>query len=222
MNPICDLNGDKVDDIIIVDKSGRPVIINGYKLVRADPYKKLWNTERINAIKRGKEIKPFEEWMRDLMEVKRTWNYDEQTWKEGKVEFDPEQISGKGKTVYNMYAKSGVGKPRIGTRITARGLWSSIFAKLWKVALTTMFTDKKNQHGSTIYYSRLEPLKTLFNYFKVSTAIFIVKYEVKVMEAHECGNNWVKWLSYKSAHSKEINAELGRAKFATRIIIVIQ
>ena len=35
---ITDLNGDKVDDIVLVDKKGVPVIVNGYKLVYASPY----------------------------------------------------------------------------------------------------------------------------------------------------------------------------------------
>ncbi|KAK8877908.1 hypothetical protein M9Y10_004671 [Tritrichomonas musculus] len=46
-NSICDLNGDRVEDIVIVDTRGKPVIINGFRLIKADPYKKLWQTERI-------------------------------------------------------------------------------------------------------------------------------------------------------------------------------
>ena len=60
---ITDINGDKVDDIVIVDRMGFPIIVNGYKLVRASPYKKVYlsthqyihpkKTENVNHLMSG-------------------------------------------------------------------------------------------------------------------------------------------------------------------------
>lgn len=193
-NPICDLNGDRVEDIVIVDTRGKPVIINGYRLVKADPYKKLWQTERIKA--KGK-IEPFEVWLKNLMGAKRTWEYTKEQWGEGK--FKPE-IDKKLEKVINSYQSVGLSKPKISTKITARGLWSSIFSKIWQTVLYNISTNEE--------LKALEPLKCLFSYFKVCTAIFIARYESKVMKSHEF-SDWSAWVKYKKLHPKSINAELG-------------
>ena len=192
-NPICDLNGDRVEDIVIVDTRGKPVIINGYRLVKADPYKKLWQTERIA----GKTNDSFEVWLKNLMGAKRTWEYTPEQWNEGK--FKPE-IDKKLEKVINSYQSVGLSKPKISTKITARGLWSSIFSKIWQTVLYNIFTNEEHKN--------LEPLKCLFSYFKVCTAIFIARYESKVMKDHE-RNDWSDWVKYKKLHPKSVNAELG-------------
>ena len=79
-NQICDLNDDKVDDVVIVDKSGRPVIINGYKLVKASPYKKIWQEERA---RKGGKILPFNYCLQKKFDLAHTWDYSKEVWEKG-------------------------------------------------------------------------------------------------------------------------------------------
>ncbi|WP_295163639.1 hypothetical protein [uncultured Brachyspira sp.] len=223
-NAICDLNGDKVEDIVIVDRLGRPVIINGFKLVKANPYKKIWQT----CISNGNTKLPFEIWLRSLLDANKKWDYTEEEWNNGKFISNPENYDEKMKRAIEDYEEVGLSKPRISTRLTARGFWSSMFAKIWQVSINEMFTDVTNEESKvTTYYSALEPLKTLFSYFKVCSAMFIVKFETKVMINHNFvikenneqnenqnkeeakAGDWIRWLKYKQAHKKEVNAEIG-------------
>ena len=197
-NNICDLNGDRVDDVVIVDKRGNPIIVNGYKLLKASPYKKLWNEERAN----NPDIEPFNIWMQKKLELTRTWDYDEKTWKSGQLEFDIDKIQDKNmKKAYRKYNELGLGKPHVSKRITARGLWASIFNKIWELALDSLFKSED--------FSFVVPLKKIFNYMKVCNAVFMTEYEIQIMQKHDCDGKWMKWVNYKSTHSKEVNAELG-------------
>lgn len=105
------------------------------------------------------------------------------------------------KKAYQTYIDAGVGKPKLNKRITARGLWSSIFNRIWTLALELIFEKD----------SELKALKPIFNYMKVSNAMFIKFYELTAMEKHDCANKWMKWISYKNLHPKEVNAEIGLA-----------
>mgnify|MGYP001109984933 CR=1 FL=1 len=194
---ICDLNGDKVDDIVIVDKSGRPVIINGYKLVKASPYKKIWQEER--AENHG-NIEPFNIWLQKKFELAHTWDYSKEDWETGQRKWDIGMVQNeKTRNAYQNYIDAGVGKPKLNKRITARGLWSSIFSRIWTIALTVINEEHKE----------FMSLKPIFNYMKVSNAMFIKFYELPAMEANNCQGKWMKWVSYKNLHSKEVNAEIG-------------
>lgn len=196
-NEICDLNGDKVDDIVIVDKSGRPVIINGYKLVKASPYKKIWQEER--AQNRG-NILPFNVWLQKTFDLAHTWDYQKEVWDKGTRDWNINNVQDENaKRAYQTYIDAGVGKPKLNKRITARGLWSSIFNRIWLIALETIFAQ----------HAELKPLKPIFNYMKVSNAIFIKFYELPAMANHDCEGKWMKWISYKNLHPKEVNAEIG-------------
>lgn len=198
-NQICDLNGDSVDDVVIVDKSGRPVIINGYKLVKASPYKKIWLEER--AQNKG-NILPFNYWLQKKFDLAHTWDYTKEVWDKGERDWDISKVKDENaKKAYQTYIDAGVGKPKLNKRITARGLWSSIFNRIWTLALELIF-DKD---------SELKALKPIFNYMKVSNAMFIKFYELTAMEKHDCANKWMKWISYKNLHPKEVNAEIGLA-----------
>ena len=55
--------------------------INGFRLVKADSYKKLWQTERIACKTSGS----FEVWMKNLTGTKRTWDYKQKQWDTGKI-----------------------------------------------------------------------------------------------------------------------------------------
>ena len=200
-NPICDLNGDKVEDIVIVDTRGKPVIINGFRLVKADPYKKLWQTERIA----GKTNDSFEVWMKNLTGTTKTWNYKQKQWDAGKIDvkYDGDFIK-----AVNAYQKVGLSKPKVSTKLNARGLWSSIFSKIWQLALYNMFGGEVEIDGESVNYQFMEPLKGIFSYLKTCTAVFILQYELQVMKSHEC-NDWNEWVKYKKVHSKAVNSELG-------------
>ncbi|KAK8877939.1 hypothetical protein M9Y10_004702 [Tritrichomonas musculus] len=202
-NPICDLNGDKVEDIVIVDRLGRPVIINGFKLVKSDPYKKIWQTERIKN--KGK-IEPFEIWMRKLTNSAKTWTYTNDEWNNGKFKLDVENYDKDMQNAVKAYEEVGLSKPRISSKLTARGLWASIFSKIWQIALFNMFKDTEH-----VAFSRLEPLKTLFSYFKVCNALFVLMFEIKAMAKNNCESDWKKWLQFKRDNSKKVNADLGIA-----------
>ena len=190
-NSICDLNGDQVDDIIIVNTKGEPSIINGYKLVRASPYKKHWQELRAQDPK----IASFNLWLQEQFDATRTWNYDENQWKAGKFEL---KVPEKMEEAYNGYVRKGLGKPRVSTRITARGLWSSIFSKLWKWIVGDIIDDHPSCNG----------IQPVINYMKVCNAVFIILYEIPAMKSHGI-DSWVRWLGYKSQNSKEVNAEIG-------------
>lgn len=195
-NDICDLNGDKVDDIVIVDKAGKPVIVNGYKLVKASPYKKIWK----ETVASGKTDAPFNIWLQTQFETTRDWNYSREQWETGKFDYDINRINNEqAKKAYKEYSELGLGKPKIRTNITARGLWSSIFSKIWKLALCDMFDEQKE----------LAPLRVIFNYMKVCNAVFIKRYETQLMAKYDCTGKWMKWVNYKRNHSKAVNAELG-------------
>ena len=197
-NSICDLNGDIVDDVVIVDKTGKPVIINGYKLVKASPYKKIWQEERV---KNGGKHIPFNLWLQKKFELLHTWNYTKEDWDKGSRNWSIEDIKDQQvKNAYKTYIDVGIGKPKLSKRITARGLWSIIFNNIWATALKAI-TDR---HGE-----ELNALKVVYNYMKVSNAMFIKFYEIPAMREHNCENKWIKWISYKNLHSKEVNAEIG-------------
>ena len=204
-NPICDLNGDKVDDVIIVDKQGKPAIVNGYKLVKADPYKKMWLAIR----DKDPRVEPFNIWLQRKFELNRTWDYSPEQWAAGRFadRIDLESIKKKDEATadaYNYYSENKIGKPRLSKRITARGLWSSIFSKVWKIALCQLFLDTNSA------YNGMEPLRKILNYMKVCTAIFIETYEVPLMKELKFENRWFAWVNYKNEHSKEINSKLGQ------------
>ena len=197
-NEICDLNGDQVDDVVIVDKQGKIAIVNGYKLVKASPYKKIWKQEFASE----KTDKPFNIWLQEQFEVTRDWNYNEQQWNAGKFAFDIDKVKNdKAKSAYTTYMNKGLGKPKLSTRITARGLWSSIFSKIWQLTLYSMFTDENGKY--------LKHLKVIFNYMKVCNAVFIEKYEIPLMVASHCENDWLSWIMQKKNNPKAINAKLG-------------
>ena len=121
---ITDLNGDRVEDIVLVDRKGTPVIVNGYKLVQASPYKKVWAT-KFNTRAARKE-KPFNDWLYEQFN-KNITNVD---WNEGKWNtLASEEMN----TLISAYQGVGLPKPRIGKRLSPQSFWSSVFSHMWKL-----------------------------------------------------------------------------------------
>lgn len=198
--PICDLNGDKVDDIVIVNKQGIPCIINGYRLVKADPYKKIWNELKAS----GNTNLEFNDWLNAQFEVNKDWkNYDEKDWDRGKINYDinTANINESIRKTYNYYRDRGIGKPRLNTRINARSLFSSMFGGIWKAAMFYLFE---------VFRPEGRDIKSSLNYMKFANAVYIIQYEDEVRKAH--GKDWIAWTNYKAdkSNAKTINAEIGQ------------
>ena len=190
---VCDL----VDDIIICDRQGNPVIINGYKLVQASPYKKVW----LNEYKSGKTTATFESWLAEQFGTVKDWNkITEQDWKRGKLDWNLSQASEPAQSAYKQYKQLGLGKPRLNIRLSARALWSSVFSEnLWK----TEWIQNAFAQSASAYI----PLLKLVDYLKLANAVYILHVEVPVSKKY--ANNWVDWVIYKQGNQKSVNEELG-------------
>ena len=197
-NDICDMNGDQVDDIIICDKQGNPVIINGYKLVQASPFKKIWMNIRAN----GETKDSFESWLSQQFHTEKDWNkISDQDWSRGKLDWDLTKAEEVARDAYNTYSMKGLGKPKLNTRLSARALWSSLYSEyLWN--------DVKASFVST--YSQLAPLIKCVNYLKLANAIYIISIEWEFAKTLNNGvNNYIQWFNYKQGNPKLVNKQLG-------------
>ena len=143
--------------------------------------------------------------MKNLTGTKRTWDYKQDQWDSGKIKTKYDKEFNKAVTAYQSV---GLSKPKVSTKLNARGLWSSIFSKIWQLALFNMFGGEVEIDGESVNYQFMEPLKGIFSYLKTCTAVFILQYELQVMKSHEC-NDWNEWVKYKKVHSKAVNSELG-------------
>ena len=187
--PITDLNGDKVDDIVLVDKRGVPVIVNGYKLVFASPYKKVWNS--IYKTRQARKETPFNAWM-DQMFGKSIEKVD---WQKGEYILEENPTMTKYR---NAYQSIGLGKPRISKRISPNSYWSSLFSKIWKLFWNQLYPD---------YIG----LTKIINYLAVSNAIYISYFEngiKKHIEQQKFGGKIFKykqWAIYRKSNKGEYN-----------------
>ena len=102
---ITDLNGDKVDDIVLVDRKGTPIIVNGYKLVQASPYKKVWAT-KFNT-RKARQQTPFNDWLYEQFNK----NINNVDWETGRWKTEPTREMAK---LVSTYQGVGLPKPRIG------------------------------------------------------------------------------------------------------------
>lgn len=196
-NAICDLNGDKVDDIIICDKRGVPVIVNGYRLVRADPYKKIWK----GMYAKGETELGFNQWLAEQFAIVKDWsNFTEEDWKRGKLNWDLTKANQNAQTAYNHFVSVGLGKPRLNTRLNPRALWSSLFSKfIWENAI---FSFQQS-------YQAYENIPRIFSYLKIVNAAYIILIEIPIMQKLKV-NNYVAWVKYKNDNKSAINGELGK------------
>lgn len=194
---ICDLNGDGVDDVIICNRQGLPVIVNGYKLVRADPYKRIWK----NEFAAGSTNLEFNEWLDSKFNINKNYvNLTPEDWERGRIDWDVSKATEQGKAAYEHFVNVGLGKPRLNTKLNARALWGSLFAKyIWQNALYSFETNNKE-------YSNLAKL---VNYLKVANAVYTIAVEWKI--AQETGNtDWIQWIRYKDTNKRDTKARIGK------------
>ncbi len=187
-NPITDLNGDQVDDIVLVNKKGIPSIVNGYKLVYASPYKKVWQSTFTS--KEARLATPFNAWMNEMFQK----SIDNVNWDEGKYILTPNENI---QRLTAAYTNVGLPKPRVSKRLTPNSFWASIFSHVW-----ADFWNHK---------PKLEPLKKLFKYLQVANAIYIAVCDTAVKEQIEqtvfkgTQMKYDEWVMYKKGHMKEYN-----------------
>ncbi|MBD5584776.1 MAG: hypothetical protein HDQ88_06820, partial [Clostridia bacterium] len=195
-NPICDMNGDQVDDIIICDKQGNPVIVNGYKLVQASPFKKIW----MNAKASGKTNDSFEAWLAQQFNTTKDWTQINETdWQNGKIPWDLSKATAGAQSAYNTYNELGLGKPRLNTRLSARALWSSLYSEfIWNGA----------KYSFQVLNPTIAQLINCVNYLKLANALFIIQVEIPL--AQEAGKtNWIEWVNHKQSSPKLVKKQLG-------------
>ena len=197
-NEIYDVNGDRVDDVIICDKKGNPVIINGYKLVQASPYKKVWANEKAS----GKTPLSFNEWLEVKFHTTKDWSQiNENDWDRGKIAWDLSKAEENARTAYAGYSSLGLGKPKLNTRLSARALWSKVFSTYIWEAVKLTFVDRNQQ---------LSGLVKLVDYLKVSNAMYNITIEWTAADEINC-QDWITWVNYKNSHPKEANKMMGVA-----------
>ena len=202
-NKICDMNGDQVDDIIICNRDGTPIIINGYKLVPASPYKKIWK----NMKAAGETDASFESWLSTQFNAVKDWsNITAEEWQKGKLNWELANAPETAQNAYNQYVNLGLGKPRISTRLSASAVWSSLFAKfVWKDVITSYCNNTDTNEP-------VPGLKNIFkivDYLKVANAMYIKFVELPVATQLEQASNWVSWTNYKQDHKDQVRKALG-------------
>lgn len=194
-NSITDLNGDKVDDVVLIDRNGNPSIINGYKLVFASPYKKVWKS--VIKTKQERKEMPFNKWIQSLFDKdikKIDWDAGQYKLTKGKEMQELE----------NYYGPMGLGKARVSKRITPNSYWSSIFSKVWKV----YWNDEQ--------FFVLSPLKKLINYLAVSNMLFAYLFDAPFKEIIQDNKfngkilTYEQWTYWKQQNNKEYVSVLGK------------
>ena len=176
-NDITDLNGDQVDDVILVDKNGIPSIINGYKLVFASPYKKVWLYSHSTKEERLRE--PFNVWMNN--QFNKSMDPLKIDWEEGKYKLKPTEDM---KKLTTAYVNLGLGKPKVSKRLSINGYWSSLFSHLWKV----LWNDT---------YYNLPLIKSLFKYLEIANAAFAIIFDIPAKQQYEENKADGKKISYE-------------------------
>lgn len=195
-NDICDMNGDKVDDIIICDKQGNPVIVNGYKLVQASPFKKIW----MNARAAGQTTDSFEAWLAQQFNTTKDWSeITENDWQNGRIAWDLSKASAGAQEAYNTYNNLGLGKPRLNTRLSARALWSSLYSEfIWSGA----------KYSFQASNPAIAALINCVNYLKLANALFIIHVELPLAQGSNIAN-YIQWVNYKQSNPKPVKKALG-------------
>lgn len=125
-NLITDLNGDFIDEIVIVNRSGVPVIVNGYQLVKADPYKKIWKAKFHS--KTSRKNNPFNKWLAEEF-GKTTANID---WENAKYNITNESRTDEMKYAMKLYGDQGLPKPKISKSFNPKGVFARKFGEVWR------------------------------------------------------------------------------------------
>ena len=159
--PITDLNGDKVDDIVLVDKRGLPAIVNGYKLVRADPYKKIWQNQENTREKRL--LKPFNVWLNQQFNK----SIDNVDWNKGEYNIKPNANMEK---YMAAYTDVGLPKPSVRSKLTPSSYWASMYSKIWGI----FWASFPPENG---FRSSILRLKAVTRYLPICNAVFIALFD---------------------------------------------
>ena len=197
---ITDINGDKVDDVVIVDRMGFPIIVNGYKLVRASPYKKVYLST--HQTKESRKAEPFNEWVEKQMGKMTIDQIDELEnkidWRSGKrLDIAPSETMQK---YIDHYTDIGLGKPRVKKTITPNGLFATAFSRVWKY-----FWNYTN-------FKALKKLTSFINFLKVCNTTFLIMIEIPYARTKYATSpkEYVNYLNAKKGPKKgEINEYLG-------------
>ena len=190
---ITDLNGDLVDDIVLVDKRGVPRIVNGYKIVRASPYKKVWKSKYKS--REARKETPFNVWLAAQFQK----SIDNVDWAKGEYKLKETEEMQK---YTDHYTKLGLGKPRISKRLSPSSYWASIFSYLWK-----FFWE--------VAYPGYKSVIRLLNYLGVSNAMYIIVVDLGVkreIETKDFGGKlltYPAWANYKRDHKAAYNERAG-------------
>ena len=198
---ITDINGDKVDDVVIVDRMGFPIIVNGYKLVRASPYKKVYLST--HQTKESRKAEPFNEWVEKQMGKMTIDQIDELEnkidWRSGKrLDIAPSETMQK---YIDHYTDIGLGKPRVKKTITPNGLFATAFSRVWKY-----FWNYTN-------FKALKKLTSFINFLKVCNTTFLIMIEIPYARTNfgTSPKDYLKYLNAKKGPKKgEINEYLGK------------
>lgn len=185
--PITDLNGDFIDEVVIVNKVGTPVVVNGYQLVKADIYKKLYNSKYNTPELRRKH--PFNEWMNDMMSRTNEVDWENGQWKFG-------EVKPKMKKAMDLYGnKLKIGKPRVSKKATPNSVFSKYFAQLWRE-----FWDSDDVKNNKV-------CKHLVKYLNIVNAMFYHHIEsptirkLKIGDKYE-GNTYKTWIDWKKIYKE--------------------
>ncbi|OHS93475.1 hypothetical protein TRFO_40248 [Tritrichomonas foetus] len=181
-NDITDLNGDQVDDIVLIDRNCNPAIINGYKLVRASPYKKVWAATY--KTKAERKAIPFNLWINTHM-----GKTNEVDWSTGKYKFK-EPIENM-KKLMETYKDHGLPKPRVNKRATVKGHFSAAFAKVWRIFW------RINESYAT--------LRKIASYLKISNAYYITKIEIIALKNATKTDYSGKFVAYMNRKNADKN-----------------
>lgn len=188
---ITDLNGDRVDDIVLVDKRGNPAIINGYQLVQASPYKKAWAAK--HTTKEARILNPFNTWLAEMFQ-KSLNNVD---WEAGEYKMEANEEMG---NMIDIYSKIGLPKPRVSKRLTPNSYWASVFSHIWH-----FFWNK--------LYVNVSQLRKLTDYLSSTNVMFAVLYDQPALLATENNMgrkiNYPDWILYKKVNSGKYNRAVG-------------
>ena len=193
-NNITDLNGDRVDDIILVDKRGTPAIVNGYKLVHASPYKKVWKT--ICNTKAKRQATPFNVWLMQQFN-KDVANVD---WDRGEYILKKSQDLN---TLETAYGDLGLGKARISKRLSPNSYWASLFSHIWKI------------FWSNNTYNKYIKIRKLTNFLTVCNAIYVYYFDIPMKLAVEKKSargksfNYPDWSNWRSTHKQTYQKNVG-------------
>ncbi|KAK8897826.1 hypothetical protein M9Y10_000054 [Tritrichomonas musculus] len=200
-NKITDLNGDKVDDIVLVNKKGVPVIVNGYQLVQASPYKKVWAAQ-FNS-RELREANPFNIWLAEQFQK----SVDKVDWEKGIYQVAPTEQMSKAMLGYGAL---GLPKARVSKRLSPRSYWTSAFKHIWDIFW--------------IRFKAVKILQKATNFLAVSNFVYSTLFDIPalraIMKQEHKTFKYDAWSLYKSTYKSKYNDVVKESltEYVTKII----